>query len=81
MSGDDVRVGADDIVAAGARELGADACLRSEVPDLNCPIVTGADHFVVVAHELGGEDLPAVTCESMSQSLIVEGPHAAVNKK
>ena len=66
MSGDDIRVRAYDVVAAGARKLGADASLWSEVPDLNCPIVTGADHFVVVAHELGGEHLPAMTCEGMS---------------
>lgn len=81
MSGDDVRVCADDVIAAGARKLGADASLWSQVPDLDCPIVTGADHFVVVAHELGGEHLPTVTCERVSQPLIVKSPNAAASKK
>jgi hypothetical protein len=45
MSGDYVGVGADDIVAAGACKLGADARLGSEVPDLHGSVVATAHHL------------------------------------
>ena len=47
MSGNDVGVGADDVVAAGSGELCADARLRSEVPNLQRSIVTRAHHLKI----------------------------------
>jgi hypothetical protein len=50
MSGYDVGVGADDIVAAGAGKLGADARLGSEVPNLHGSVVAAADHLKKLHH-------------------------------
>ena len=75
MSGNDVGVGADEIVAAGSGKLGVDARLGSQVPDLDGAIVAGSHDLVVVAHELCGQDLAGMTGQRVAQSLVIHGPN------
>ena len=81
MSRDDVRVGADDVVAAGSGKLGVDARLGSQVPDLDGAVVTGRHDLVVVAHELGRQNFAGMARESVAQTLVVHSPHAAAIRK
>ena len=68
---------ADDVVAHGSCELGADASLGPEVPDPQGPVVAGADKLLGVFDELGRQDLLVVAGEGVAELQVVSRPHPA----
>ena len=62
---------ADDVVAHGAGELGADAGLGPQVPDPQRPIVAGADELLRVLDKLGREDFLVVSGEGVTELQVV----------
>ena len=67
---------ADDVVAHGAGELGADAGLGPQVPDPQRPIVASADELLWVLDKLGREDFLVVSGESVTELQVVGWPNS-----